>query len=65
MRYVENIAESGRPQTKLRCMCNECWIPKAKNTYSDYAIVIDFQLQQWLQERASVLRLVPIIIRIF
>ena len=28
-----------------------CWIPKATNTHSVYA----FTLQQWLQERASVL----------
>jgi hypothetical protein len=33
-----------------------CWIPKATNTHSKYATIIDFLLQQWLQERASVLR---------
>jgi hypothetical protein len=32
------------------------WIPKAKNTHSEYVIIIDFQLQQWLHERASILR---------
>jgi len=33
-----------------------CWIPKAINTYSEYEIFIDFPLQQWLDERVSMLR---------
>ena len=33
-----------------------CWIPKATNTHSQYVILIAFPLQQWLHERASVLR---------
>jgi hypothetical protein len=33
-----------------------CWIPKATNTISKYVIIIDFPLQQWLHECASVLR---------
>ena len=33
-----------------------CWIPKATNTHSDCVIRIDFPLQQWLQEGASILR---------
>jgi hypothetical protein len=33
-----------------------CWIPKAKDTHSEYAILIDFLLQQWLHERACMLR---------
>ena len=37
-----------------------CWIPKATNTYSDCVMIIAFPLQQWLQERASVL-LIPIL----
>jgi len=32
------------------------WIPKAANTYSEHVILIAFPLQQWLHERASVLR---------
>ena len=32
-----------------------CWIPKATSTHSEYVIRIAFPLQQWLQERASVL----------
>jgi len=33
-----------------------CWILKATNTHSKYVILTAFPLQQWLQERASVLR---------
>jgi len=33
-----------------------CWMPKAANTHSYYVILIGFPLQQWLHERASVLR---------
>jgi len=33
-----------------------CWLPKATNTHSEYVILIAFPLQQWLQERASILR---------
>jgi hypothetical protein len=33
-----------------------CWIPKATDTHSDRVIPITFRLQQWLHERASVLR---------
>ena len=32
------------------------WVPKAKNTQSEYVIFIAFTLQQWLHERASLLR---------
>ena len=33
-----------------------CWIPNSTNTRSQYVALIAFPLQQWLQERASVLR---------
>jgi hypothetical protein len=33
-----------------------CWIPKATNTHSEFAVLFTFPLQQWLQERASELR---------
>jgi hypothetical protein len=33
-----------------------CWTPKAIVTHSQYVIVIDFPLQQWLHESASMLR---------
>jgi hypothetical protein len=38
-------------------MRTACWIPKVTNTRSTYVILIAFPLQQWLRERASMLRL--------
>ena len=32
------------------------WITKATNTHSEYVILITFPVQQWLLERAPVLR---------
>jgi hypothetical protein len=37
-------------------MCIACWIPKAINMNSENVILIAFPLQQWLHERASILR---------
>ena len=37
-------------------MCIACWIPKAANTYTEYALLIAFPLQQWLHERDSMSR---------
>ena len=34
----------------------KCWIPKATNSHSEYVMLITFPLQQWLKERASMLR---------
>jgi hypothetical protein len=34
----------------------ECWITKATNIHSEYVSLITFPLEQWLQERASLLR---------
>jgi hypothetical protein len=34
----------------------ECWITKAKNTQTKYAILTVFPLQQWLHERTPQLR---------
>jgi hypothetical protein len=36
-----------------------CRITKAKNTHSEYAILIAVARQQWLRERSSMLRLYP------
>jgi len=33
-----------------------CWITKATDTHSEYIILIAFPLQQWIRERASMLR---------
>jgi hypothetical protein len=33
-----------------------CWIPKPTDTYSEYVILIVFPRQQWLRDRATMLR---------
>jgi hypothetical protein len=40
----------------IRRMRFACWVTKATNTHSEYVILIAFLRQQWLHERASVLR---------
>jgi len=45
-----------RPQVTLWRMHIVCWISKATNTHSENVILIDFLLQPWLHERASMLR---------
>jgi len=37
-----------------------CWISKATNTHTGCVILINFQLQQWLYERAPMLRTLPV-----
>jgi hypothetical protein len=53
---VENVVQCGGPQMTVWRMRITCWILKATNTNSECIIFIAFPLQQWLQERASVLR---------
>jgi hypothetical protein len=36
------MVESGGPQMTVRRMCFACWIPKAKNSNSEYVILIAF-----------------------
>ena len=52
----KTVVERGRPKMAIWRMRIACWIPKATNTHSEYVILIAFPLQQWLQERASMLR---------
>ena len=52
----KNIVELGRQQKKTWRMRIAYWIPEATNTNSEYAILIALPLQQWLHERASMLR---------
>ena len=52
----KHTAEPDRPQMTMCRMRIACWIPKAINTHSDYVILIAFLLQQWLHERASIIR---------
>jgi len=40
----------------IRRMGIACWIPKATGKHSEYVILTAFPLQQWLHERASLLR---------
>jgi hypothetical protein len=50
-----NIVQPDRPQMKIWRMLIACGIPKAENRHSVFVILIPFPLQQWLQERASLL----------
>jgi len=52
----KNIVEQGRPQMTIWRTRMACWIPKATNTQTECVILSAFPLQQWLHERASVLR---------
>ena len=52
----KNTAKRGRPQMTIWRMRIACWIPKATNTHSQHVKFTVFPLQQWLHERASMLR---------
>ena len=52
----KNIVKSDRPQMTVWHVRIACWIPKATNTHSEYVVLIALPLQQWLHERASVVR---------
>jgi hypothetical protein len=52
----KNIVERDRPQMTIWRMRIACWMPNATNTLSEYVTIIAFPQQQWLHERASVLR---------
>ena len=52
----KDIVEPGRPQIAVWRMRIARWIPKAANTHSKYVILNAFPLQQWLRERACMLR---------
>ena len=41
----------------IRRMRFQCWITNTANIHSEHVITIDFQEQQWLYKRASMLRL--------
>jgi hypothetical protein len=51
----KNIVQPGRRQMTIWRMRIVCWIPKATNTHSDYEILTDFTVQQWLYGRVSML----------
>jgi len=52
----KKIVQPSGPQMTIRRILIACWIPKATNTHSQYVILIAFPLQQWLHDRASLLR---------
>jgi len=52
----KDIVERGRTQMTIRCMRIACLVTWATNTDSEYVISVTFPLQQWLHERASMLR---------
>ena len=56
MKKRKNIVERDRPQMTMWLTRIACWIHKATNTHSECVIPIAFPLQQWLQERTSMLR---------
>ena len=37
-------------------LCIACWIPKGTNINSEYVLLFAVPLQEWLRERASMLR---------
>jgi len=55
MMMWKNFEEPDRPQTTIWRMRIAVWIPKATNTDSEYIMLIDFPLQQWLHESAPML----------
>jgi hypothetical protein len=52
---LKHIVEPGRSQMILWRMRMTCWKTKATNTHSECVVLFAFLLQQWLQERASML----------
>jgi hypothetical protein len=57
MIMLKNIKDPDRPHDDIiRSMQIAYWILKATNTHPQYVILIAFPLQQWLLERASMLR---------
>ena len=53
--WKNNVQPNG-PHTTKRRMRISCWISTATNAHSEYVIHIAFPRQQWLRERASILR---------
>ena len=50
------MVQLGGPQNTISRTRIACWIPKATNTRSGCVILIAFPQQQWLHERALMLR---------
>jgi hypothetical protein len=52
---VEKCGRAGQAHMTVWRKRIACWVPKPKNTHSEYAILIVFLMLQWLHERASML----------
>ena len=52
----KSIVELVRLQMTIWRMRIACWVTKATNTHSKYAILIAVPRQQWMHERVSLLR---------
>ena len=52
----KNIVEANWQQMKIWRWRFACSTPKATNKPSEYVILIDFALQQYLHERSTMLR---------
>jgi hypothetical protein len=52
----KNVVDPGRPHTVIWRTRIACWMSKAANAHTGYVIFIAFPLQQWLHERALMLR---------
>ena len=50
------MVQPERPQTITLGTRFTCWINKAISTHSEYVILIALPMQQWLRERAPLLR---------
>ena len=50
----KQVVEPDRPQMTMWRMRTACWITKTTDIDSEYVILINFALQKWLYERASV-----------
>ena len=57
--------QPGGPQITMWSTHIVCWITYATNTHSEYVILIILAQQQWLHERASMLRYTYIVCLIF
>jgi len=53
---VEKRLEPDKPRMTIWRVRIACWVRKGIRTHSEYVILIDFPLQQWLHEQASLLR---------
>ena len=52
----KNFIQRGRSQMIIWRKSVACWVPTATNAHTVFVILIAFQLQKWLHERASMLR---------